>query len=66
MLPGRHYMGSLPCRLYLLAPLTGNNEGSKGQAYTNSVPGQHPLNLDGQHALAFYIKCVAPEGQAGV
>ncbi len=56
--------GSLPCGGNLLAPLTGNKEGSKGlTAYTNSVPDQQSLYPDGQHTLAFDIKCVPPVGQ---
>ncbi len=30
--------------------------------YTNSVPDQPSLYPDGQHTLAFYIKCVPPVG----
>ncbi len=59
--------GSLSCRLYLLAPLTGNKDGGNGiygtpsEAYTNLVPDQQSLHPDGQFTLAFYTKWVMPE-----
>ncbi len=34
--------------------------GASSKAYTNAVPGQHYLCLNGQHTLAFFIKCVPP------
>ncbi len=37
--------------------------GTPSYAYTNSVPDQQSLYPDGQHTLAFYIKCVPPVGQ---
>ncbi len=36
--------------------------GTPSQAYTNSVPDQHSIYPGGQHTLAFYTKCVMPEG----
>ncbi len=36
--------------------------GTPSYAYTNSVPDQQSLYPDGQHTLAFYIKCVPPAG----
>ncbi len=37
--------------------------GTPSEAYTNSVPDQQSFYPDGQHTLAFYIKCVPPVGQ---
>ncbi len=48
--------------------VVGNSNRSKGtngtpsKAYTNSVPDQHSIYPGGQHTLAFYTKCVMPEG----
>ncbi len=40
--------------------------GTPSKAYTNSAPDQQSLYPDGQHTLAFFIKCVPPVGlQAG-
>ncbi len=50
----------------------GNLNRTKGtnvapsKAYTNSVPGQHSIYPGGQHTLAFYTKCVMPQGQLRV
>ncbi len=62
MLPGPRHRG---CGLYLLAPLTGNKEGSNDfmvlrGTNTNSVPDQQSLFPDGQHTLAFFTKCMPP------
>ncbi len=38
--------------------------GTPSEAYTNSAPDRHSLYPNGQHILAFYIKCVPPVGQA--
>ncbi len=37
--------------------------GTTSLAYTNSAPDQQSLYPDGQHTLAFYIKCVPPVGR---
>ncbi len=37
--------------------------GTPSWAYTDSVPDQHSIYPGGQHTLAFYTKCVMPEGQ---
>ncbi len=64
--------GSLPCGRYLLAPLTGNKQGSKGLMILRVKPtptrvlDQQSLYPDGQHILVFYIKCAPPVGLAAV
>ncbi len=56
--------GSLPCEIYLLAPLTRNEKWSKKlmvfrvSLHTNSVPGQ-----DSSCPLAIFTKCVMPVRQ---
>ncbi len=37
--------------------------GTQSLANTNSVPDQQSLYPDGQHTLAFYIKCVPAMGE---
>ncbi len=67
--PVRATRRSLPCRLYLLAPLTGHEKESNEIMVhrVRHIPTQFPiknaLHVDDQHTLAFYIKCVPPVGQ---
>ncbi len=52
--------GSLPCGRYLLAPLNGNKEGSKGFMVlrVKRTPTLFPTySFYGLHTLAFYTKC---------
>ncbi len=63
--------GSLPCGRYLLAPLTGNKEGSKGLMVlrVKPTPTRFPTNsLYGLHTLAFHPYQVfsPPWGDAAV
>ncbi len=46
--------------VWLLHPM--GPHGTPSKAYTISVPDQHSLYPDGQHTLAFYIKCVPSVG----
>ncbi len=46
--------GLTTMRILFTYSLNWNKEGGK------AVPDQHSLYADGQHTLAFYIKCVPP------
>ncbi len=50
--------GSLPCRRYFLASLTGNKEVSKDLMVLRVKPYQQSLCPDEQHTLAFNQVCV--------
>ncbi len=57
MLPDPRHRGLTTMRTLFTNSVTGNKEGDKGLML---------LYPDGQHTLAFYIKCVPPVGQASV
>ncbi len=58
--------------VFVFTPVVGNlnrsngNIGTPSKAYTNSAPDQQSIYPDGQHTLAFYTKCVMPEGHVVV